>query len=327
MLRAAKEAGLKLCVTGGVLQELASHVHRCRGYYHALSRGDAYGSEPFLLSSYRLSGRDPADFERWLETFCGTNRPEDDVADYLYDVYGIDLEGLNEFADKADPTVLAMVGEIWHEAWDLKDERLAKLGVPPLDASTRALLIAHDVENYVGVQMRRESRGERRSPFGYKSWWLTLDGTAFRVKSRLADKIEGRPLESPAISPDFMLHYLAVGPVRARLSRRTEETLPLMLNMSVLDAVPRDLLDLSDVLRKELSGLPAHVVKRKIRDTLDEARLLMVARAREGEQALRRISRPGLFERPKNAEWRTVECRSWRTVQDRGRPAAGYRRH
>ncbi len=141
-----------------------------------------------------------------------------------------------------------MVGEIWHEAWDLKDERLAKLGVPPLDASTRALLIAHDVENYVGVQMRRESRGERRSPFGYKSWWLTLDGTAFRVKSRLADKIEGRPLESPAISPDFMLHYLAVGPVRARLSRRTEETLPLMLNMSVLDAVPRDLLDLSDVL-------------------------------------------------------------------------------
>ncbi len=83
MLRAAKEAGLKLCVTGGLLQELASHVHRCRGYYHALSRGDAYGFEPFLVSSYRLSGRDPADFERWLETFCGTNRPEDDVADYL----------------------------------------------------------------------------------------------------------------------------------------------------------------------------------------------------------------------------------------------------
>jgi hypothetical protein len=52
------------------------------------------------------------------------------------------------------------------------------------------------------------------------------------------------------------------------------------------DAVPRDLLDLSDTLRKELAGLPAHVVKRKIRDTLDEARLLMGARARAGELGL-----------------------------------------
>lgn len=286
MLRAAKEAGLRLYVTEGVIQELASHVHRCRGYYHALSRGDAYGSEPFLLSSYRLSGRDSADFETWLQTFCGSNRPEDDVADYLYEVYGIDVQGLTAFVDQADPAIVAMVGEIWHEARDAKDERLVRLGGTPMDTGTRALLVSHDVENYVGVQMRRESRRERRSAFGYKSWWLTLDGTAFRVKSALADRIEGRPMESPAISPDFMLHYLAVGPVRARLSKRTEETLPLMLNMSVLDAVPPDLLELSDELRKELSGLPAHVVKRKIRDTLDEARLLMGARAKAGEKGL-----------------------------------------
>jgi hypothetical protein len=248
--------------------------------------GKAIGSEPFLLSSYLLSGRDSSEFETWIQTFCGTNRPEDDVADYLDDVYGIDVQGLLEFVERADPTTVAMVGEIWHEARDAKDERLAKMGVPPMDTVTRSLLVSHDVENYVGVQMRREARRERRSAFGYKSWWLTLDGTAFRVKALLADRLDGRPMESPAISPDFMLHYLAVGPVRGRLSRRTEETLPLMLNMSVLDAVPRDLLDLSDILRKELAGLPAHVIKRKIRDTLDEARLLMGARARAGEQGL-----------------------------------------
>jgi hypothetical protein len=59
-----------------------------------------------------------------------------------------------------------------------------------------------------------------------------------------------------------------------------------MLNMSVLDAVPPSLIDLADTLRKELIDLPAHVIRRKIRDTLDEARILLGARARAGEEGL-----------------------------------------
>ncbi len=113
-----------------------------------------------------------------------------------------------------------------------------------------------------------------------------MDSTALRLHRELVSRLKERPPASPAISPDFMLNYLAVGPVRARLSRRTEEALPLMLNMSVLDAVPQDLLDLADSLRKELIDLPPHVVRRKIRDTLDEARMLLGERARAGEQGL-----------------------------------------
>ena len=59
-----------------------------------------------------------------------------------------------------------------------------------------------------------------------------------------------------------------------------------MLNMSVLDAVPTDLLELADTLRKELIGLPPHVVRRKIRDTFDEARVILGAQARAGQQGL-----------------------------------------
>jgi hypothetical protein len=286
MVLAAREAGLKLYVTEGVLEELASHIHRSKGFFHASERGDAFGETPFLLACFRLSGRPRNDFEGWLETFCGRARPEDDLADYLSDSFGIRTENLTEYSEKADPIVLAQVGEIWHESRDVRDRRVVASGGTALDAGTRARLVAHDVENYVGTQMRRESRGERRSAFGYKTWWLTLDGTAFKIAKELGSKIEGKPLPSPAISPDFMLHYLAIGPVRARLSRKTEEALPLMLNMSVLDAVPQDLLDLSDILRKELAGLPAHVVRRKVRDTLDEARLLLGAAAKAGERGL-----------------------------------------
>ncbi len=285
MLQAVREAGLKLYVTPGVVEEIATHVTRCYGYYAALSRGDAYGSEPFLLSAWRLSGS-PQEFLSWLESFCGNNRREDDIADYLEDEFYIRVQSLKEFVDDADPELVAQVGEIWHEARDLKDELREKAGLAPMDAGTRALLVGHDVENYVGVQMRRNAKGERRSAFGFKSWWLTLDGTAFRVGRELEDRLGHRPAPSPAISPDFMLNYLAIGPARARLSRKTEQALPLMLNMSILDTVPTDLLELSDALRKELVDLKPRVVRRKIRDTLDEARLLLGGQARAGAQGL-----------------------------------------
>jgi hypothetical protein len=255
-------------------------------YFRAQHRGEAYGPEPFLLSCYRLSGREPGEFERWLETFCGASRPEDDIVDYLADFFGIEVSNLEEYANLADGTLRAMVSEIWHEARDERDRKAAALGVPPTDPGIRARLVAHDVENYVGVVQRRQRRRERRSAFGYKTWWLTLDRTAFRVHKELADRLDSRPPASPAISPDFMLNYLAVGPVRARLRRRTEEALPLMLNMSVLDAVPPALVDLADTLRKELVDLPPYVVRRKIRDTLDEARVLLGAQAAAGEQGL-----------------------------------------
>lgn len=286
MLRAVREAGLRIYVTPGVVEEVATHITRSRGFYSALSRGEAYGPEPFLLSVYKLSGRSVLDFEGWLETFCGRARQFDDVADYLEDEFAIYVQPLEEFVDRAPTDLVAQVGEIWHEARDRRDEKREKAGLPPVDPTTRAALVGHDVENYVGVQQRREVRGERRSAFGFKSWWLTLDGTAFRVASELRDRLGRRPPPSPAISPDFMLQYLGVGPARARLSRKTEEALPLMLNMRILDAVPKDLLDLSDALRKELVDLPPRVIRRKIRDTLDEARLLMGERAQAGEEGL-----------------------------------------
>jgi len=299
MLRAATEAGIKLYVTDGVVQELASHVNRSRGYRSALSRGEAYGAEPFLLSAYRLSGRPMLEFEAWADNFCGHSRQEDDVADYLEEEFGIHVAPLIEFVAQLDAQLTVNAKEIWHEARDHKDEKRKKEGLPPMDAGTRALLVEHDVECYIGVIGRRLFRREGSGAFGYKSWWLTLDKTAFRAARELEERTGHRPPSNPAISPDFMLQYLAMGPVRSRLSRRTEEALPLMLNMSILDAVPQDLLDLSDALRKELGDLPPRVVRRKVRDTLDDARLLLGSRARGGERGLNEELKQRLIQRAK----------------------------
>lgn len=290
LIRAASESGQRLHVSEGVVEELLTHIVRCQKYRRAIASDGAHGEPPFLLSVYETAAGSRENFDAWLETFVGESRPEDDIVDYLEQIHGIDLDGLSADAEAGDDEekakLRAAVAEVWHDARDARDQRRQALGLPVQDSITRARLVSHDVENYVGILTRRQRQGERKSAFGYKSWWLTLDGTAFRVHQELATRLERRPPASPAISPDFMLNYLAVGPIRARLSKHTEESLPLMMNMSVLDAVPKPLIDLADELRKDLQDLPPHVVARKIRDTLDEARLLLGPRARAGESGL-----------------------------------------
>jgi hypothetical protein len=299
LLKAAVESGQRLHVSGGVLEEILTHINRSRTYFKAAAAEGAHGEPPFLLSVYQAAERPPGQFEAWLETFVGEARPEDDIVDYLESVHDVDLDDLEADADSADALLRAAVSEVWHEARERRDQKREAVGLPVMDPLTRGRLVRHDVENYVGVLVRRQVQGERQSAFGYKSWWLTLDGTAFRVHQELAQRLKEKPPASPAISPDFMLNYLAIGPVRLRLSKRTEDTLPLMMNMSVLDAVPKVLIELADELRASLGPLPPHVVARKIRDTLDEARLILGPNARAGEAGLNDDIKKRLIEQAK----------------------------
>jgi len=59
-----------------------------------------------------------------------------------------------------------------------------------------------------------------------------------------------------------------------------------MVNMSVLDAVPADLVSLATDLRSELAGRDPRVVRRKIRETLEDARRLLGPKAQAGEVGL-----------------------------------------
>lgn len=286
LFAATVEAGLRLYITEGVLEELTTHVRRSDVYARALhSREGGHGEPPFLYGAYKLSGQDISKFGSWLQNFCGGD-PDADLLDYLEEEHRIKLEPLAPFADEASVELRSAVAEVWQESREARVRRNEKLGIQPMDVTTRNKLVSHDVENYVGVVMRRIKRGERRSAFGYKSWWLTLDGTAFRVHKRLETELNEAIPASPAISPDFMINYLAIGPVRSRLSKKSEESLPLMLNMRVMDAVPPDLLVLAEELRQDLADLPARVVRRKIRETLEDARKLLGPKAAAGEVGL-----------------------------------------
>ena len=128
----------------------------------------------------------------------------------------------------------------------------------------------HDVECYCGVtQLRRQ---ERSSPFGYNAWWLTLDRQAFDLKQKLVEEMSTQPPDSPVLSADFMVNYLAFGPVRRRVGKERESHLPLTMDLVSPRYFNAELLAEAGSIREGLRDLPDRVVRRRIRDYLDRAR-------------------------------------------------------
>jgi len=279
MVAAARESGLKFRITHGVLEEVERHMNQALVYAKRQWVGDRWvGTLPFLYVSYALTGRSRETFGSWLDRFRGTARSEDDIAEYLEREWGIEVVSLEEDAERAPVEVRAAVQEVWQE---FHDQRRA--GDRSLDAITTHRLVDHDVENYLGVVVRRTQ--EKNSPFGYTSWWMTLDRRAYHVRARIRDAIGEQPPDSPVITPDFMVNYLAIGPLRARVPKSVESTLPLITEASLLE-FPGELIELADALREEQSELDEHVVRRNVRDELDAARRRAGELARQGFQGV-----------------------------------------
>lgn len=273
LVRAATESGLELRVTSGVLEEVERHINRCRACINTAT-ASWIGRIPFLLSSYLSAGQPPSGFDSWVETFAGRSRPMDDIADYLKDSFAVVLKDLEGDAAAADAELRAAVQEVWHAA----HEKRRRGGGAEIDPITLQRLVAHDVENYVGVIQRRSS--ERASPLGYTSWFLSLDPTAFAVRSVLRDQLNDRTPDSPVLSADFLANYLALGPARRRLSRDAEQRLPVVLRG--LDDLPPELIEVAENARATAAGLPDRLVVRRVRDELDRAKRRQGTIAREG---------------------------------------------
>ena len=266
VIQAARESGLELRITAGVLEEVERHINRCLTCWRGTAK-DWEGNIPFLFSAFASSGRPLGDFGKWLEQFCGTAHPADDITDYLEETFGIQVASLQKEATEASTELRGAVQEIWHEA---HERRRKGGGAWEIDPLTTARLVAHDVENYLGVIGRRSV--QRSSALGYTTWWLTLDRTAFEVPEELKKRMKEKPADSPVLSIDFLVNYLALGPVRVSVSKQTESQLPIVPYARMVDLLPAELLDVANQIREESQGLPERVVRRRVRDALDAAK-------------------------------------------------------
>jgi hypothetical protein len=228
---------------------------------------------------YALSGRSLDRFGSWLEMFRGNTRPEDDLAEYLADNFGVRVGSLEEELELAPQEIRVAVHELFSEIHAARRKRANS----ELDEMTMRRLAQHDVENYVGVIYKR--RSEDVSALGHRTWWLTLDRAAYDMQNLLRDRLVGRPPDTPTLSPDFLVNYLALGPKRAAIPKAVESNLPLIVE-GIGEFLPAELLSKAEEIRQGSSDMPENIIRRRVRDGLDDARRRMGVVGRCGSQLM-----------------------------------------
>lgn len=290
MLSAAVDSGLKLRITDGVLEEIERHINRALACARQHDRWQ--GRTPFLLSVFMATGRSIAEFPKWVEQFAGASRPEDDIADYIREEHSIIVGSLEKAAESTEPSLKTAVQEAWHVVHD----RRRGAGPSDMDNITRERLVRHDVENYLGVIETRKN--ERTSALGYNTWWLTLDSEAFDLREELRSRLQGRVPDSPVMSPDFLVNYLAFGPVRRLVKKGVEAQLPVAIDIGIGD-LPKELMDVAEQVRGQLHDKPERLIRREVRDQLDRARMRRGAVSVSGPRGMQReIEDAAKAERP-----------------------------
>ncbi|MBL3587558.1 hypothetical protein JMM61_19700 [Rhodovulum sulfidophilum] len=258
LFRRAKKAGITLKVTRGVIEEIERHLNKCRVY----SKSQTWtGYVPYVFQRYVLQGGSRDHFSSWLEKFVGNYRPEDDIANFIEE-FSIDVVEPERSAGLPEDLISAI-----QNYWQNVHTRRRAEDEFNLQANR---LAAHDSENVISVlsERRRESG---REGLGFRSWWLTLDGAAYRMQNDSEVVSAGRNFKSPIMSLDFLLKYLAFGPARDVVYSSENDSVRIFAP-EIFDNIPPDLMMVAENIRQDLADLDMHIIKRRVRDGLDEAR-------------------------------------------------------
>jgi hypothetical protein len=280
LLRTARDAGLKLRVTSGVIEEVERHINRCRAYSRTPA-GHWRGGVPFLFAMFTIGGYAQEGYQAWINNFCGDQRPRDDIADYFLDEWGIEVSDLHDFVQTTPEKLRWEVERIWREA----HEQRRATGFFEFDSFVIDRLASHDVECFLGVIGKRQ--GSANSHLGYMHWWLTFDKTVRDFEQKLYESLGSEAPKAPVMSPDFLADYLAVGPLRAKVTKQIESSLPLAMFDILADQIPVELLELAGGVRKDCGELDERLLRRRLRDTMDNIKRTRGALATGGFAEIR----------------------------------------
>lgn len=277
LLRAARDSGMNLYVTDGVVEEVLGHMLRCITY--SRQHGDWEGPAPFLVGAYLMNGKPLDGFVSWIEEWRHRDSPDADLLAVLEEEFGIQHRDLAEAADSADVSLRGAVHEVWAEA---RERRRALRGEPEGQNDHR--LVAHDVESCVGVIQLRKSSG--MGPLGYREWWLTLDRIAFGIEGQLRAALGASSPRSPALSPDFLTQLLRLGPLRSALENDVKVSLPVMAGMGRFESLPPKLIEIANDVRRSMEGQGERAIEWGVRSQLNDARWRLGEAAQAGVQGV-----------------------------------------
>lgn len=264
LFSACLKAGVEFRVTTGVIQEINAHMNNAT-QCSKFRPGTWQGRIPFLYYQYLQTGQPPIEFRKWISLFRGSERPDDDLSQFLKDYFEIKCENLEEVAKSVSDDLRWTADRLWTEAHKKRRNKAQQI-----DEETTRMLIQHDIETYLGVIALRQK--EEVTELGYRHWLLTLDTIAWEIRDRLKEELKEKTPTSPLLSLSFLLNNLTFGPSRRVAGKTDDITLPLVLDIEMSESMPHDILDIADRVRNENEGLPEYVIRRNVRDAIDRAR-------------------------------------------------------
>jgi hypothetical protein len=264
VLKTCTAMGVEFRVTTGVIQEVNSHMNNALTCSHYAS-GGWRGRTPFLYYQYLQTGKPAIDFTKWLNHFRGAERPDEDLAQFLNDVLDIKLQDLQHELEYVDEKLRWAADRLWTDA-----HKKRRGNNEQFDEETTRILIQHDIETYLGVVALR--RTEQKNELGYKNWLLTFDKKAWEIRDALREEFQKSAPGSPLLSISFLINSLNFGPARGRITEQGKLSLPLLLDIEMAESMPHDILEIADSVRNVNEGLPEYVIRRKVRDAIDQAR-------------------------------------------------------
>jgi hypothetical protein len=256
-----KRTGLVLRATPGVIEEIESHLNLCK---HYLRTEKWLGWVPYVYQRFALAGGTPSRFAGWLEQFFGDFRPQEDLAEWLGDVAGIEASDPPGF-DGLPKDVVDEIRAYWQGVQDERRGDTEGSGVHNLR------LAEHDTENYLSVIVERRSL-PANSAIGFSSWLVTMDSAAWRLKSKVSRSTADLIKHTPVISLDFLLKYLSFGPRRDMVEPKNRGHTRVFTS-AIYENIPPELIKAADHVRQSYHDLDERRIQRRVRDELDRRKM------------------------------------------------------
>lgn len=258
MLRTARSYGIKLVTCSWFVNEVVSHLQNAIKTYNNYKVMQYRDHVQEIVAVYlSTSGLDKG-FTEFVRDIIGTSNPGQDLVEFLKHEYEIEHHEFVE--DKADDEHVER--ERLMAEWSALGAISKRKGISE-DKSN--LLAAHDVDAIMAI--RRARRRDKNATLGYRWWWLTLDGRAFRLDKSLSNEPA-----SVCMSPEYFVRYLSIRPKTSSTEVAMMESLPLTIEASRLELLSAEFTRTAQAALAEMQDAPAYLRRRKIRDLLNEAR-------------------------------------------------------
>ena len=256
LLRAAGSAGMDLCATRGVINEIVTHLQK--GILFDTLGSSWVGREPFVHQKWAAT-HSAGSYAGFLDDFIGKH-PAADLVAFLKDYLGIGILDLTSLRGAFDPDLVTMLTDIWteHKLWQL---------TPQSDEGNFALRIGHDVEQFVAVLTLRGS--ESPDIYGHEAWMVTDDKTAAGMLESAAKHGLALP-SNPAMSPNFLSNLLSFGPSRTTIDPQIRRLMPTALEIIDNGWGLPDLSRAAEAIRRECHGRPEYYIRRRLREAVDK---------------------------------------------------------